>query len=263
MKATFIFLSLVLASSLACLDAAGFPMFQDDFNRPDSTTVGNGWIDVPGYHSIIAGGRLSTDQSPSLGGAAIYRPFSFGAPVSISATLAESSGFGGLLETYNADISILSDGTVRSGYTVVFGRSDQNFNNSGIGLFDGPNVVALFNPTIQFGHQIDVQLNFGVDGSVLGSIGQNGLSETFSFGPHAVQSLGGNVLIRLGRADGRATSNPTEHRLDNFSITSVSFQPVPEPATVLLLGTGLLGLLGYGWRRRRYGSAATSTGSSR
>jgi hypothetical protein len=27
--------------------------------------------------------------------------------------------------------------------------------------------------------------------------------------------------------------------------------PTPEPSTWMLLGTGLLGLLGYGWRQRR------------
>jgi hypothetical protein len=33
-------------------------------------------------------------------------------------------------------------------------------------------------------------------------------------------------------------------------IDGVSLEPVPEPATLLLLAPGLIGLLGYGWRRR-------------
>jgi hypothetical protein len=45
---------------------------------------------------------------------------------------------------------------------------------------------------------------------------------------------------------------------------NVAQQPVvttPEPSTMVLCLSGVLGLLGYGWRRR-YGSAATSAGRS-
>lgn len=34
-------------------------------------------------------------------------------------------------------------------------------------------------------------------------------------------------------------------------IATVSVQPVPEPSTWLVLATGLVGLLGYGWRQRK------------
>jgi hypothetical protein len=41
--------------------------------------------------------------------------------------------------------------------------------------------------------------------------------------------------------------------IDNimFSRSLPSNDPVPEPSTWLLMGTGLVGMLGYGWRRQR------------
>lgn len=39
---------------------------------------------------------------------------------------------------------------------------------------------------------------------------------------------------------------------DNFGlVTTFQFEAVPEPASLTLLGAGVLGLFGYGWRRRR------------
>jgi hypothetical protein len=39
---------------------------------------------------------------------------------------------------------------------------------------------------------------------------------------------------------------------ENVAIgVAVALQPIPEPSTLTLLGLGSLGLLGYGWRRRK------------
>ena len=43
-------------------------------------------------------------------------------------------------------------------------------------------------------------------------------------------------------------------RIDT-SIALVSTDPMPEPNTVILLGTGLVGLFGYSWRRKQQGVA--------
>jgi hypothetical protein len=46
-----------------------------------------------------------------------------------------------------------------------------------------------------------------------------------------------------------------ENELGTYRIDDLSFQPasapVPEPGTWMLMSTGLIGLLGYGWRKRQ------------
>ena len=38
---------------------------------------------------------------------------------------------------------------------------------------------------------------------------------------------------------------------NDFALDDLSFVAVPEPSSLMLLGGGLLGLLGYGWRQKR------------
>jgi hypothetical protein len=78
-----------------------------------------------------------------------------------------------------------------------------------------------------------VQL-FRPDASLLG---------TFSVNTNPLISFSEAQFSYTGELVGRATitfNNPTA--APRFAIDNLSFDPVPEPTTILLLGTGLLGL---------------------
>ena len=39
--------------------------------------------------------------------------------------------------------------------------------------------------------------------------------------------------------------------MDDATVYGFHFQPAPEPSTIVLLGTGLAGLLAYAWKKRK------------
>jgi pimeloyl-ACP methyl ester carboxylesterase len=211
--------------------------FTDDFNRPDSPTVGNGWSDTAGNiggNLEILNNELTCTAPIGQPGAGIFRPFRFTPPVTVTATVKEMNGFGGLLRRYSAEFWVLNTGVgVESdGYGVVFSRSDALTSNSLVRLFDGTTLVDSASPPFQYGPEIKVSITFNLDGSVMGAVSEPAPSTNtfpFTFGPHTIQSTGSNFSISTGCAGSGDTLFP---RFDNVTISA---DIPPEQKTVLLL----------------------------
>ena len=70
----------------------------------------------------------------------------------------------------------------------------------------------------------------------------------FSFDTLAGQPYNGAALqFKIGAADAGGDANAAWSDVDNISVTVA---PTPEPGVLVLLGTGLISLLCYAWRKR-------------
>ena len=203
-------------------------VFADDFNRRDSDDAGNGWTQVGEVPLVIRNNELTSTVTPGFGG--VYRPLDATAgPIEVTASIAEKTGWSGLPRQYGAEIGILNDGTVGSGYRVAFHRRDINFNNSAIVVFDGAREVGRFTPAIQFEAEIQVAVTFSTNGSISGTVQTGGRSFDFAFGARDIQSDGGYFIYGQEAPDPRASPSAyLFHRLDDLTIT-----PVPEPSMAM------------------------------
>jgi len=197
--------------------AYGVETFFDDFNRPESAHVSNGWEPSVGEGLRIDNRRLTAD-SDSLSG--ITRSQGDATEVSFAATLTQTNGFHCLTYQYGHFLGISYEPATGNGYFVKFNRADRNYSDSRIDLFDNGSVVQSINSTFQFSDSIVVEyLTFAPDGSVSGRISDASSSFDFSFPPREIQSTGSKIFVGLSPGDSRCSSR-TFATIDNLFLST-------------------------------------------
>ena len=183
-------------------------LFSDSFDRPNSSTVGNAWLDLSGNvngNLIVQNGSLTTPNPD--GNAGIYRPIDFSFGGRIQGTLTQQNGYGGTLERYASGFSIFNDGTlyngnVPNGLSVMFYRGDQNYNNSAVRLYVNGSLNEVKSSTFQFGSAISFDTQYK-QGNLTGTVSSGSNSFNFQFAVPNVPS-GKDFAAYLGFPDGRS-----------------------------------------------------------
>jgi hypothetical protein len=129
-----------------------------------------------------------------------------------------------------------------------------NFQTTGISTpvfyLGGPNGsnVVFSSLTSQLPTQLfptfSLQIPFSMQGNLVAITNCNGI-------PNCVQNTYNQAIFGNGTATYNFTSQNGAYNLNNASYTFDNSSPTPEPATLILMGTGLAGIIGYARKRRK------------
>lgn len=192
----------------------------------------------PGQAKLIAGQIPVTNfsfEEPSFG----LGGFSIGSPPGWTAT--------GIAGVYNPGIPV-PDG-VQTGYAGGYSLQTASlFQDVGVSVTPGtPYQLDVFVGTrVGFASSWTVELLAGSSVLASASGGVANGSDTFSnVELKAVGAGSGDLGIQLSQSAGGQTF------FDDVRLQSNQASSVPEPSTLALVGLGIAGMAGYGWRRRK------------
>ena len=155
--------------------------------------------------------------------------------------------FNGVGETQEVPIEIVALSLMSiNPIEVTYGGAPSSFFDVFVTLSPGPQLtgkMGLISTSIGRG-TVQGDLNLGAVGDLVDT--------TLDFSGPGAFGLPVNYRVMFVDRAGEIIINPVDalsvfHNPQNGD----TFASVPEPSTWLMFGTGLLGLLGYGWRRRR------------